>query len=74
MKKIKTITFSLPFEMGKEIEEIADAEHRTISELIREAIRQYQSRRNLRILSDMGTELVKAKGLKPEDFGGPFDE
>lgn len=73
MKTIRTITISLPIEMGKEIEEIADAEHRTISELIREAIRQYSARRNLKALAEMGSKLVKKKGLKPEDFGGPFE-
>ena len=47
MPSLKTITISLPVAMGKEIEKVAKEEHRTTSELIREAFRQYQSQRPL---------------------------
>jgi len=70
----KTITVSLPAAMGKEIEKVAKEEHRTVSELIREAFRQYQSQRNLRALALEGKRSVKKKKLTPEDFGGPFKE
>lgn len=36
-----TFTISLPPEMAKEIEEIRQKEHRTRSELLREALRRY---------------------------------
>ena len=45
MKSIKTITISLPAEMGKEIQRLAEEEHRTVSELIRESFRQYKAQR-----------------------------
>ncbi len=36
-----TFTISLPPKMAEEIEEIMKKEHRTRSELVREALRQY---------------------------------
>ena len=73
MPSLKTITISLPVEMGKEIEKIAKAEHRTVSELIRETFRQYQSLRNLRELSKAGKRAAHSRKLTPKDFGGPFE-
>ncbi len=74
MPSLKTITVSLPVAMGKEIEKVAKEEHRTISELIREAFRQYQAQRNLKALAAEGRQSAKAKKLSPKDFGGPFEE
>lgn len=74
MPALKTITVSLPVAMGKEIEKVAKEEHRTISELIREAFRQYQAQRNLRTLASEGRSATKKKKLTPKDFGGPFEE
>lgn len=74
MPSLKTITVSLPVAMGKEIEKVAKEEHRTVSELIREAFRQYQSQRNLHLLAIEGKKKAKNKKLTSEDFGGPFEE
>jgi metal-responsive CopG/Arc/MetJ family transcriptional regulator len=74
MPSLKTITISLPVAMGKEIEKVAKEEHRTISELIREAFRQYQAQRGLKALASEGRRAVKRKKLTPKDFGGPFEE
>ena len=74
MPSLKTITVSLPVAMGKEIEKVAKEEHRTISELIRESFRQYQSQRNLKALATEGRRATKKKKLSPKDFGGPFQE
>ncbi len=73
MSSLKTITISLPVEMGKEIEKVAKEEHRTVSELIRETFRQYQSLRNLKDLSREGKKAVKRRKLAAKDFGGPFE-
>lgn len=73
MPSLKTITISLPAEMGKEIEKVARAEHRTVSELIRETFRQYQALRNLRTLTKAGKKAARARKLTPKDFGGPFE-
>jgi Arc/MetJ-type ribon-helix-helix transcriptional regulator len=74
MKSIKTITISLPIEMGREIQKVANEEHRTVSELIRESFRRYKAQRVLKSIAKKGKSLTKKKGLKPEDFGGPFEE
>ena len=73
MPSLKTITVSLPVAMGKEIEKVAKEEHRTVSELIREAFRQYQSQRNLRELALEGRRSAKKKKLTSGNFGGPFE-
>jgi len=74
MRSIKTITISLPVTMGKEVEKVAKEEHRTVSELIREAFRQYQAQRNLKLLAGEGRKTAKARKLTPKDIGGPFEE
>jgi Arc/MetJ-type ribon-helix-helix transcriptional regulator len=71
---LKTITVSLPVAMGKEIEKVAKAEHRTVSELIREAFRQYQSQRNLKALAAEGRSSAKKNKVTAGDFGGPFED
>ena len=40
-RKTKTITFSLPPEMAEEVQDVMREEGRTMSELIREALRNY---------------------------------
>ena len=72
MPSAKTITISLPALMGKEMEQVARAEHRTISELLREAFRQYQARRNLQKLAKAGARASRSARLTEADFGGPF--
>lgn len=68
MKSI-TITISLPLEMGKEIQQIAAEEHRTVSELIRESFRQYKAQRILKAAVANGRSVAKKKGLTERDFG-----
>lgn len=74
MKKTKIITISLPEEMGREMQEMANAEHRTVSELIRESFRQYKALRSFNTLAQKARKIAKEKNLTPEDFGGPFEE
>jgi Arc/MetJ-type ribon-helix-helix transcriptional regulator len=74
MPGAKTITFSLPKEMVREVEQIAKEEHRTVSELLRETFRQYKARRNFEALSASARKQVKRKGLTEKDFGGPFEK
>lgn len=73
MPSPKTITISLPAEMGKEIEKVAKEEHRTVSELLRETFRQYQALRNLRGLAKEGKAAAKKRKVTPKDLGGPFE-
>jgi predicted transcriptional regulator len=68
MRELKTITISLPAEMGKEIQKIAKEEHRTVSELMRESFRQYRAQRTLQVAARYGRSVAKRKGLTPQDF------
>lgn len=47
MRTAKVISLSLPPDMEKEVQKVAKEEHRTISELLREAFRQYLANRDL---------------------------
>ena len=44
-RNTKTITFSLPPEMAEQVKEMMLQERRTMSELIREALRNYMEER-----------------------------
>ena len=44
----KTITFSLPPEMAEQVQQVMRAERRTMSELVREALRNYMEEREWR--------------------------
>jgi DNA-binding transcriptional ArsR family regulator len=53
--------------MEKEVQKIAKEEHRTISELLREAFRQYLSNRDLVAVRKEGRKVAKRLKLKPDD-------
>ena len=57
-----TITFSLPPEMAQELREVVREEDRTVSELLREAIRLYMEEREWRIRERMERRQVPAEG------------
>lgn len=67
MRSAKVISLSLPPEMEKEVQAVATAEHRTVSELLREAFRQYLANRDLSAIRKEGRQVVKKKKLKEED-------
>ena len=47
-RKSKVITFSLPPEMAEQVQQVVKEEGRTVSELLREAIRLYMDEREWR--------------------------
>ena len=47
-RNTKTITFSLPPEMAEQVQDVMREEGRTMSELIREALRNYMEEREWR--------------------------
>ena len=49
-RKSRTITFSLPPEMAEQVREVMREEGRTMSELLREALRIYMEQREWRRL------------------------
>lgn len=67
MRTAKVISLSLPPDMEKEVLKVAKEEHRTISELLREAFRQYLANRDLASIRKEGRQLAKKIKLKPED-------
>ena len=52
-RNTETITFSLQPEMAKELRQVVKEEDRTVSELLREAIRLYMEEREWRIKDRM---------------------
>ena len=48
-RKTDTITFSLPPELAQQLRQVVREENRTVSELLREAIRLYMEEREWRI-------------------------
>lgn len=50
-RKTVVLAVSLPPEMAKQVEEAMQREHRTRSELVREALRQYILQRGFREIS-----------------------
>ena len=72
MKGLKTITFALPADVGRQIEKDAKAENRTAGDLITKAIRQYKAKRAFKSLAAKVRKEVKSRRLTEKDFGGPF--
>jgi Arc/MetJ-type ribon-helix-helix transcriptional regulator len=67
MRTAKVISVSLPPEMEREVQQIAKAERRSVSEVLREAIRQYSANRDLAAIRSDGKKIAKRKKLKRED-------
>lgn len=68
MRTAKVISLSLPPEMEEEVQKIAKEEHRTISELLREAFRQYLTNRDLGTIRKEGRKVAKKMKLNPDDI------
>lgn len=74
MRTAKVISLSLSPDMEKEVQKVAKEEHRTISELLREAFRQYLANRDLAEIRKEGRKVVKKMKLKPEDISKIIQE
>jgi Arc/MetJ-type ribon-helix-helix transcriptional regulator len=68
--KAKIISISLPSDMTKEVQEMAQEERRSVSEIIREALRQYSANKILQDVRKQARKVAKKKGIKPEDMDG----
>lgn len=64
-RKTKTITFSLPPEMAEQVQQVMKEEGRTMSELIREALRNYMEEREWLIA--IRYERLKEREAESED-------
>lgn len=74
MRTTKVIAFSVMPEFESDIQKHAKAERRTISEYIREAVRQYMSLKEFETAHRKMSERSKRKGLKPSDVEAVLDE
>jgi metal-responsive CopG/Arc/MetJ family transcriptional regulator len=73
MKTSRTISISMPAKQLLEMERVAKREHRTLSELVRETFRQYQSRRQQATSEDLDLVMrliadAKQNPLSDEDL------
>jgi CopG family transcriptional regulator/antitoxin EndoAI len=67
MRQTKTWTISLPPQMEREAERLAKQEHRTKSELVREALRTYVISRKLRRIQEVAARRARELGIRTED-------
>jgi predicted DNA-binding protein len=74
MRSTKVIAFSVPPEFEDEIHAHAEAEHRTISEYIREAIRQYMSVRKFEVARSSIAKTIRKKSIKPSDVASEIEK
>lgn len=70
MRTRSTMTVSLPPEMIAEVERVRKAEHRTRSELIREALRTYFAARSLPLYTPTVRELREIEKGRAESARG----
>ena len=71
-RNTETITFSLPPEMAQRLRQVAGEEDRTVSALLREAIRLYMEEREWRIKERKQRRSRQAH--QSEEDGGQSDE
>ena len=64
-RNTKTITFSLPPEMAEQVQDLMRKEGRTMSELIREALRNYMEEREW--IRRIRYERLRARHAEQED-------
>ncbi len=67
MRTTRVLAFSVPPEFESQIIRHAKEEHRTISEYLREAVRQYMTLRQFKATQKAVSARMKKKGLKPAD-------
>ena len=67
MRHTRTWTISLPPDMEREALQVAKQEHRTKSELVREAIREYVVLRRLREIQRTLSVKAHQRGIRTEE-------
>ena len=73
-RKSRVITFSMPPEMAEQVRQLMQEEGRTMSELIREALRLYMDDREWRSLLRYGQRRAREMGISPEDVEWLLEE
>jgi predicted transcriptional regulator len=67
MRTTKTLSVTLPPEMLSRAEKLAKRENRTMSELVREALRQYERQRWWEETNAYGRPRARTLGIKERD-------
>lgn len=67
MRTAKVISLSLPPDLEKDVQRLAKDERRSVSEILREAFRQYMTNRDLAAVRSEGKKIAKRRKLKPAD-------
>ena len=73
-RKSRVITFSMPPEMADQVRQLMQEEGRTMSELIREALRLYMDDREWRSLLRYGQRRARELGISLEDVERLLEE
>ena len=66
-RNTEVITISLPPEMAEQVRQLMKAEDRTMSGLIREALRLYMQEAEWRRIQRYGQRRAREHGIAPED-------
>lgn len=74
MRTTKTLSITLPPEMLSRAEKLAKKENRTMSELVREALRNYERQRWWQEVNSYGRERAEALGISEEDVDALIHE
>ncbi|MCB0392681.1 MAG: CopG family transcriptional regulator [Bdellovibrionales bacterium] len=74
MRTTKVMAFSVPPEMEDEIQKHAKEEHRTVSEYIREAVRQYMTLQEFEATRSKVSKRLKKKKLSSQDVESVVNE
>jgi CopG family transcriptional regulator / antitoxin EndoAI len=67
MRTTQVLSITLPEPMLKEARDLAKQENRTMSELIREALRQYQRQKRWEAISALGGSTARGANLRSEE-------
>ena len=74
MRQAKVVSISLPPDMQAEMAQIAKEERRSVSEILREAFRQYLAGRALSIVRTKARKTAKKKGIRSKDIDAIIHE
>ena len=74
MRTAKVVSISLPPDMNSEIQELAKEERRSVSELMREALRQYIALSTWKNAQKQARKVAKKKNISPEDIQDIIDQ
>jgi CopG family transcriptional regulator/antitoxin EndoAI len=74
MAMAKILSVSIPDELMREAEEVARAQGRTKSELVRDALRRQLQLERFRELQRYGRRQAEGRGIGPEDAEALVDE